>query len=588
MIRPLSLAALSIALAASAGLPLARAQSAPAKEKHLALPLRSGGPGTLDPATAGTRYDQRCIVPVTEPLLQHAYFERPYRLEPLLLAALPSSEDGITWSFELKPGVRFADDPCFPGGKGRELVTADVLYSWTRLADPAVGLKNYWVFQGLVLGWEAYRDSLEKGDEEAQLAGFVELDERRFRVVLTRPAKKFLWTLAQYQTAIVAREAVEAYGEGFARHPVGTGPFRLDEWRDGQSLTYSANEAYHGRYPSRATKEHEAQGLFVGEGRQLPLVDGFTYHVFVEENPMWLEFKSGRLDFVQVPAVNQPEAFHKRSRELKRPFREKGITAVRVPLFDFIFRAFNMEDELLGGYDEKSRKLRMAIAHAIDFEEFNATFYDSANVVYDGMIPPGLAGHPRGGRGPVRYGFDLERSHACLAEAGYPGGEGLPPIDFHAGRSGNLLEQSRLFVRQLARVGIRVNPVHVAFPQLLEAVRNKKAPMFTYAWTSDYPDAESNLALFYGPNGSPGKNAFNYTNERFDELYERSLTMEDSPERTALYEQMRDLVMHDVPFVGSMARVRHYLIQPWLRGLKPSETFFNWVKYLDLDESRRP
>ena len=264
------------------------------------------------------------------------------------------------------------------------------------------------------------------------------------------------------------------------------------------------------------------------------------------------------------------------------------MVAHGVPLLDFIFRAFNMDHELLGGYTPEKRALRQAIALATDLYEFNSTFYNGINVLYDGMIPPGLDGYPENGEGPVSWlTTDLERAKELLAEAGYPNGEGLPVIDYYTSLSGNIPEQAELYKRQLAKIGVKLNLRLLNFPQLIEAVDNKKAPFFSFAWSSDYPDGENNLGLFYGPNESPGSNHFNYKVKAFDELYEKILPMEPSPERTAIFEEMRDMVLRDTPFVGSMARTRFYVVQPWLRNYKPDETFYNWIKYMDLDESKR-
>ena len=136
-------------------------------------------------------------------------------------------------------------------------------------------------------------------------------------------------------------------------------------------------------------------------------------------------------------------------------------------------------------------------------------------------------------------------------------------------------------------INVELNVRLVDFSQLIEAVKSKKAQMFSFAWGSDYPDAENNLAILYGPNEAPGANSFNYKSPEFDRLYEQILSMPDTPERTAIYEKMRDIVIEDVPYIGSMARIRYYLVRPWLKNCKPTEVFNNWWKYLDIDESKR-
>ncbi|MEQ8764412.1 MAG: ABC transporter substrate-binding protein, partial [Planctomycetota bacterium] len=236
---------------------------------------------------------------------------------------------------------------------------------------------------------------------------------------------------------------------------------------------------------------------------------------------------------------------------------------------------------------ERNKKLRKAICTALDWEERNDSFYNSKNVIYDGMIPPGLDGHPKNHKveGMGYGGANIELAKKLLAEAGYPGGQGLPAIEYYTSKAGNSKEQAELLKRQLAEIGVKVNVRLVDFSTLIETINTKKAPFFAFAWSSDYPDAENNLALFYGPNESPGSNHFNYKNAEFDRLYEKVRSMKPGPERTALYEKMRDIVIEEAPFAGAMARTRHYVVQPALKNFKPVEDFYNWVKYLDVDKA---
>jgi len=305
----------------------------------------------------------------------------------------------------------------------------------------------------------------------------------------------------------------------------------------------------------------------------------------VPDPPMWLDFQSGALGYTQTPAEYFEQAFNRRTRRLRKEFADRGIVSHAVPLLDFIFRGFNMQDPVVGGYTPQKRALRQAISLAMDLEETNESFYNGTVIVYDGPIPPGLDGYPPDGRGPVSFrGPDVDRAKALLAEAGYPGGAGLPEIEYWTDNSGNSAEQVQLVRRQLGQIGVRVNPRMVDFATLIETINNKRAQMFSFAWHSDYPDAENNLALFYGPNQAPGANHFNYENAEYDALYESIRAMPPGPERTAVYERMRDMIQADTPFVGSMARTRFYLVHPWLKNFKPSEDFHNWYKYIDVAE----
>ena len=134
-------------------------------------------------------------------------------------------------------------------------------------------------------------------------------------------------------------------------------------------------------------------------------------------NRCGLKFRSGEIDYSQVLAESFPNAFIKRTKQLRESYVEEGIVHHPVPLLDYIFYGFNMEDGLVGGYEDKNKYLRQAIALGLDWDERNATFYNGLNIVYDGPIPPTLDGHPNDGKAPKNYrGPDLEKARELLRE----------------------------------------------------------------------------------------------------------------------------------------------------------------------------
>jgi oligopeptide transport system substrate-binding protein len=392
-----------------------------------------------------------------------------------------------------------------------------------------------------------------------------------------------------YQLAMVPRKAVETYGERFGRHPVGTGPFVLaeEDWLPRQQMNYRRNPNYHKcLYPAEHLPEDEKLGLHLAAGQRLPLVDRLEIRMFVHPQPQWLRFRSGRLDYTTVPAEIFPDAFIKRLKQLRPALASEGITFQSERTLDFIFIGFNMEDKLLGGYTEEKKALRQALSLAMDWQERNEAFYNGLNIIYDGPIPPGLDGYPPEGVAPGSFrGPDIPRANHLLAKAGYPNGEGLPAIEYYISQGGSSQEQVEMFARHLARIGVKIQPRQVDFSTLISNVAKRKAPMFSFAWGSDYPDAENNLALFYSPNASPGSNHYNYKNPAYDKLYEQIRSLAPSPERTKIYEQMRDMVIEDAPYLGSMARENYYLISPRLKNMKATDIFNNWYKYLDVEEA---
>lgn len=566
------------------------AQSGSDGEKVLHIPMRTDGPRSLDPVRGSTTYDNVACAQLYETLLQVKYYDDT-SFEPLLLAAMPERlDDGKRYHFTLRDDVHFADDPCFPDGKGRTVVSDDVFYSLKRIADPANGLKNWWLLEDAIVGLDTPKDG-EPFDYDAPVEGFKKISDTEFEIELTKPVYRFLWVLTMFQTSIVPHEAVEKYGDGFSAHPVGTGPFVLEEWVPKQRLIVTRNPTFHESYYPAADKwsaEDVKAGLADAAGQKLPFADRIEFSMIIEEQPLWLEFQSGKLDFIELPYSYFEELFSKRTKRMNRQARKAGYGYRAVPLLDLIFRAFNMEDPVVGGYSPEKIALRKAIALAIDFDEMNRTFYKGLCIYYDGPIPPTLDGHPKNHLLPnVDHGPDIKKAKDLLAKAGYPDGEGLPTIRYYTNSSALNAQMVDMLRRQLAAIGVKIDAQLVDFSQLIELTNKKQAPMFSFAWLTDYPDAENNLAMFYSKNMSPGSNHWNYNRPEYDALYEKAIVMEPGPERTKLYEQMRDMVIADVPMIGSLARTRYYVWQPALKNARPTERFWGWFKYLDVDESKR-
>lgn len=569
------------------------ATAAKASPKVVQLPIRTDGPKSLDPVKGSTTYDNMACVQFYETLLVNKYTD-PAEMEPLLLEEMPTSSDGgLTWHFKLKEAY-FHDNDCFPDGKGRLVNSDDVFYSLKRLADDAYELENWWLLKDTIKGFDQYKDeqnAAARFDYDAPVDGLRKISDREFEIVLKQPVYRFLYILSMFQTSVVPREAVEKYRDDFGFKPVGTGPFILDSWVPKQSLTANRNPNYHQVfYPVRDewSREDRRNRMHRAAGQQVPLIDRIEFTMFPEDQPMWLQFSLGQLGYSQVPEDYFLEAFDKASLELKEDYLRKGISAHSDMLLDFIFRGFNMEDALLGGYTEEKKALRQAISLAIDLEEINQTFYNGRTIIYDGPIPPGLRGYPEDGKSGAAYrGPNIALAKQKLEAAGYPNGQGLPAIRFYTSQSTINVEMAEMVKRQLARINVQFEPIFTDFSSLIESINKKKAPMFGFAWASDYPDGENNLALFYGPNESPGSNHFNYKRDDFDAMYEQILTMEPSQARDELYATMRDMVLEDVPYVGSQARQRFYVINPWLLNCKPTERYYSWFKFLDVDDTKR-
>ncbi len=540
----------------------------------------------FDPVKVSDLPSGLAIGRVYEGLLQHSYLARPYRVEPLLAEAMPEqSPDGLTYTFRLRRGIFFSDDPCFEAthGKGREMTADDVVYSLKRLADPKAESVGWWILNGRIVGLDEFHDAAAASaqtDYEISVEGLKAPDRYTVQIRLKQPYPQLLWVLAMHHAVVVPREAVEKYGKLFAAHPVGTGPYVLKSWRRNYSLEFVRNPkwAETGRrevYPSAGGPGDAEAGLLLDAGKPLPMIGRIVTYTVSDPATQWMMFLSGEVDRSEISRDNWNVVMDEH-RNLLPDLTRRGLRLSSGSEMSIGYIGFNMEDPVLGG----NRKLRQAMSCA-----FNSADWERMNnyriLKPTGPIPQDMPDHREA---PLPYSYDLDRARKLLAEAGFP--DGLDPatgrrleFELQIGRADDLeLRQSaELFTSFMEKIGITIRPVYNNWPTFLDKLDRKQAQLYTLRWIADYPDADNFLQLFYGANVSPGPNHSNYANPQFDALYERARVLSDGPERSALYRQMSDLVVEDCPwifaadylvFMLNQSRVRNFKMHPFAMGLE--------------------
>lgn len=509
----------------------------------------------FDPAHALDEPTVRATGRLYEGLLQYAHKERPYRLEPLLAAAMPTvSEDGLTWRFELRRGIYFVDDRCFTasGGKGRELVAADVVYSIMRIADTQVGSSGFWTLRGKIEGLDDFRAASlgeEPTDYDLPIAGLRAIGTHELEIRLTEPYPQLPWVLAMPYTFVVPREAVEYYGEQFANHPVGSGPYILASARQNYRYEYRVNPQW------------------VVTGRPLPAIRRIVTSVVGDPSTAWLMFLSGQLDLVDV-SREQWDSIITPEKELRPDLAARGIVLDQSPQMAITYVAFNMDDPVVGA----NKKLRQALSCAFDAVAWQE-FQNGRVLTPNGPVPPGVAGHCVE---PLPYGFDLARAQKLLAEAGYEGGKDPATgrrlkLTLELGTADNqeARQAAELMASFFERVGVVLDLSYNHWPAFLQKLERRQAQLFTLTWLGDYPDAQNFLQLFASQNVSPGPNRANYQSAEFDRLYQQLIALPESPERERLAQAAQAILLEDCPWILSghpMAfSVRHARLQNYQR-----------------------
>jgi len=539
----------------------------------------------MDPIFSDDRYSNNEVARVYEGLLEYHYTKRPYTLVPNLAEAMPEvSKDGLTYTFKIKQGVMFHDDKAFQGGKGRELVAEDFVYSIKRLADPKLQSTGWWLLDGKIKGLNEWRDANQKKetvDYTQTVEGLQALDKYTLKFVLKKNFPQFLYALAMPFTFAVAKEAVDFYAKEFLNHPVGTGPFVLPKFEQSNKIVYTKNPTFRNKlYPSEGSEDLKAKGFLTDAGKKLPLIDKIEVTILEEDQPRWLNFLKGNLDYIAIPKDNFSSALTP-SKSLSQDLLDKGIQLLIEPSLDITYIAFNHENPLF-----QNIKLRRAMALAYDVNKSNELFYNGTGLAAQSIVPPGIAGYKSDFVSPWR-GPDLEKAKQLLAEAGYPNGKSLPEITYDCPSSTVSRQMGEHFKSQMEQIGVRVKVVQNPWPDLQKKIKTKTVMTHGIAWGADYPDAENFLQLLYGPNKSPGSNGANFDNAEFNKLFEQAAIMQDTPERTALYEKLNLMASDLAPMIYGVHRQAYVLTQGWLKNFIPTDFEAGQAQYLNIDMDKK-
>ena len=558
--------------------------------RYMALGARVRG---MDPMDIGDTTSSGLASQIFECLYQYHYLKRPYELIPCLAADFPEvSDDGLTYTFRLRQDVFFADDPCFTAteGRGRQLLANDLIYAWKRIADVKNISKNWWVFEGRIVGLDEFRKYTrqlgpgEEPDYDRAIEGLQTPNDLTLVVKLTKPWPQILYLLAHLPTAPVAREAVEYYGKTLHNHPVGTGPYKLKEWKRGSRIVMVRNPGFRKElYPTEGAAGDREAGLLQDAGQSLPFVDEARWQLIIEDHPRWLTFMRGRLDASGIPKDFYSQAIDP-GRKLNPQMRAKGIILKKFRDPSTYWYGFNMEDPVVG----KNKPLRQAMSMAINRPEYIDIFTNNRAEVAGGPIPPLFREYDPEAVNP-NCQFNPARAKELLEQAKQINGGELPKITISMPGTDTFFRQvGEYLTRSMAQVGLEVEIDYLNWPSFQNQVKTKSIQVFSMGWVADYPDPENFMQLFYSKNISPGPNNFNYRNPEFDVLYEQAAAMPDSSERVQLYRQMEEIVREDCPAIFLVHGVAFVLHYDWLENYKPHVFGYGLLKYQKVDvEARR-
>jgi peptide/nickel transport system substrate-binding protein len=568
----------------------------PGKVLRVAFPIAETG---FDPQATGDIYSQYVNRAIFDPLYKYDHLARPYKLVPNTAAGMPEiTADRKTWTIRVRPGIYFNDDPAFKG-KRRELVAADYVYAWKRVLDPRMRSNSLQVFDGRFVGAEpivAKAKETGRFDFDAPMEGLTAPDRYTIRLKLNFPDAELMSNLTTLATSAVAREVVEAYADASGwvmANPVGTGPFRLKEWRRGQRIVLEANPGYRDETYPQGDATADRAILAKLRGKKVPIVGRVEVSIIEEANPRLLAFEQGELDYVAVPnelvwnVLDPPD-------KLKARLGGRGVMLGRGIQPAISYTYFNMEDAVVGGYTPDKVALRRAIGLAYNVPEEIRVIRQGQAIPATQPIPPNVNGHNPNLDGSLRY--DPAAARALLDRFGYkdrdgdgfrdqPDGQPLV-LKLASAPSATERHYDELWQRSMAAVGLRVEFVKQKWPDLLKAGRLGQLQMFTLGNINTTHEGFGFLGLLYG--GHAGfSNLARFRLPEFDRLYEQARAMPESPERVKLMQRMSELVTAYAPWNITVFRYENVLVQPWVGGYKYNAFNQHPWTYLDVDMARR-
>ncbi len=474
----------------------------------------SAGLVTLDPAFARDQAHTWVCNQLYNGLVQ---LDDSLLVKPSIARSWDISEDGLTYIFHLRKDVHFHSNPVFDS-KTRTVTAGDAAYSLQRLLDPKTASPGAWVLA-----------NVKMNDGVPQIYA---LNDSTLSIHLTQPFPPFLSILSMPYCSVIPEEVVTYYGKDFRTHPVGTGPFQMQNWVENIKLVLKRNPNY-----------FEKSG-----DSSLPILDGVAISFLIDKMTAFMEFAKGNFDFMSGIDPSYKDELLNKSGELKAKYSHR-FQLQGQPFLNTEYLAILVDTSL--PVVKTSPLARKQVRQALNygFDRTKMLRYLRNNIGTPGtvgIIPKGMPAHDQN----AGYGYDFqpEKAKELLREAGFDAQHPVPPIKLIT--TPDYLDLIKFAQAQWQEIGLTIM-VEVSPPASVREMKaQSKLPFFRASWIADYPDEENYLSLFFSENFAPqGPNYTHFSNATYDSLY-RITMLENNPlRRTIRYRQLDSLIMEESPVV---------------------------------------
>jgi peptide/nickel transport system substrate-binding protein len=510
-----------------------------------------GNPASLDPVRITSKVEDDIATNIYDHLVDNG---KDMNVTAELAKSWEISPDGLTYTFHLRTDAYFHDNKCFPDGKGRKFVAADVKYSLERVCDPKSITSGFWIFQDIVAGANDYfnREQLaSQGKNITEVSGFQIVNDSTFVVHLAKPFAPFLSHLTTSFGFIIPREAIEFYGKDYFKNPVGTGAFRFKQWKEDQDVTLERNPKY---------------WQFDDAGNRLPLLDEVKFTFIKDDKTLLASFERGTHDENFTLPTESFQQYITPQKSLTASYKDKyvlqHVTAMNTYFFDFLCSKppFN------------NRALRRAFSFAVDRDKLVKYILKGAphGPAHHFIVPPAFAGYPIESVKGIAY--DLDSARYWLAQAGFKNGADVGKIElavYNEPRPMQIAQAVQSMIQEGLGITVELRVMQTA--QLLDASEDGTLQFWLTRWYADYPEIENFLNLVYGrlvPKDQTMKsypNSTRWNNEAFNHIFDKALATTNDTERLKLYAEAENIAAFDAPIIPLFYEEHYRLLQKWVR-----------------------
>jgi peptide/nickel transport system substrate-binding protein len=520
----------------------------------------------LFPHNITDAYSYRIACQIYEGLFK--FDDETLKVIPALAESYDIRQNGTVYSIKLKEGIYFHDDPCFDGGKGREVTAEDVKYCFTRLCTQNINNQLFSsIFKDILKGANEYYNATEDGrTANFSVSGIKVVDKYSLELTLLEPNSIFLVNLSMPGCFIYPREAEEKYGLEMRIKAIGTGPFLLSDIDEDISIILKKNPRYHG------ADEY---------GNQLPFLDALSIQFIKDKKTELFEFKKRNLDMIyRLPTDYILEILEESQANNQGEYLEYELQ--RVPEMATQFLTFNLQNSIF-----RDINVRKAFSYAIDREKILDFVLNGEGYApgIHGITPPVLTEYDIDDIDG--YTLNVDSARYFLNRAGYRDGKKFPKIELFLNPEGERNTNVAIEIQKQLKDHLNVNIelTILPFAQLIEKSYQGNFGLMRAGWVADFPSVENFLWIFYGDNVPNNKerisypNIARYKNSTFDRYFSEALNASSIEEANLLFKKAEKILISDAPIIVLWYDEGYRLIQSYVKNF-PN----NPMQYRDFSE----